>query len=395
MTLKIGSNRKLHTTKGLTLAVSLFAVLATACSNQPVQPEKQPSENMANYLQNDFQQYIQDNQKWLRKNRMYLSQNPEQEVQLNSPFELKPDQPNGKAALLVHGLSDSPFSFTDVAQELVDQGFLVRVILLPGHGSKPADLMLPELKDWTAIVRHHTALLSKDYDDIWLGGYSTGANLVTIEAVDNPEIDGLLLFSPAFEPQSGVVRFAPYARYLVDWADEDQEDNIVKFESLAMNGAAVYYETSTLVRDKLSGTSLNIPVFMVMSEGDTVINTQSAIDLYQERFIHSENKLVWFGESKPQVSGLTAYSMALPEYRISTGSHMSALYKPNNAHYGIEGRHRMCGNGQEEAQEKICRNGADVWYSGWGYREENKVHARLSWNPYFEETMEIMQQMFK
>jgi pimeloyl-ACP methyl ester carboxylesterase len=238
MTLKIGSNRKLNTTKGLTLPASLLALLLTGCSNQPVQPEKQPSENMANYLQNDFQQYIQDNQQWLRKNRMYLSQNPEQEILLNSPFELKPDQPNGKAALLVHGLSDSPFSFTDIAQELVEQGFLVRVILLPGHGSKPADLMLPELKDWTAIVRHHTDLLSKNYDDIWLGGYSTGANLVTIEAVENPDVDGLLLFSPAFEPQSSAVRFAPYARYLVDWAEVDPEDNIVKFESLAMNGAA-------------------------------------------------------------------------------------------------------------------------------------------------------------
>ncbi len=64
---------------------------------------------------------------------------------LNAPFEIEPKDPSGKAILLVHGLSDSPYSFVDVANKLADQGFLVRVPLLPGHGAKPSDLMLPQL----------------------------------------------------------------------------------------------------------------------------------------------------------------------------------------------------------------------------------------------------------
>ena len=371
------------------------ALLMLACTQKQVLPEKQPSVSLPEYQQTDFQRYIADNQQWLRENRHYLSDDTELEIAINSPFELKPMQPNGKAVLLVHGLSDSPYSFIDIGQELVKQGYLVRTLLLPGHGSKAADLMLPVLDDWTGIVKHHTQLLIQRYDEVWLGGYSTGANLVTIEASENPQVAGLLLFSPAFKPDNNLVRLAPIARHFVDWADEDPEENIAKYDSLPMNGAAVYYQTSSLVREKLAEQPVDIPVFMAISEGDSVIDTLAALELYQKRFKHSNNQLAWFGEYQPNVQGLHQFSMRLPEQKISAGSHMSPLYKPENTHYGVSGRFRMCANGQDEVQELLCREGDDVWFSGWGYREEGKVYARLSWNPYFDETIAVIQQVMR
>lgn len=369
------------------------AVLMMACSQKQVQPEKQPSASLPEYMQADFQQYIADNEQWLRDNRNFLSDDSELEISINTPFERIPERSNGKAVLLVHGLSDSPYSFIDVAEQLVQQGFLVRTLLLPGHGSKAADLMLPTLEDWTSIVKHHTELLAREYDELWLGGYSTGANLVTIEASENTDVDGLLLFSPAFKPDNNLVRFAPVIRHFVDWADEDPEENIAKYDSLPMNGAAVYYETSSLVRDRLSEKTLDIPVFMAISEGDSVIDTLTALELYQNSFSHAGKQLAWFGEYQPAVDGLNQFSMRLPEQRISAGSHMSMLYKPDNAHYGINGRFRMCSNGQQEALEQLCRQGEEVWYSGWGHQETGKIYARLSWNPYFKETMAVMQKV--
>lgn len=381
-----------HKTLAFIMASAFFTI---ACSQQQVLPERQPSASLPEYQHTDFKNYIRHNQQWLRDNRFYLSDDRELEISINTPFELKPTQPNGKAVLLVHGLSDSPYSFIDIGQELVEQGYLVRTLLLPGHGSKAADLMLPELEDWTGIVKHHTQLLTQEYDEVWLGGYSTGANLVTIEASENSQVDGLLLFSPAFKPDNNLVRLAPIARHFVDWADEDPEENIAKYDSLPMNGAAVYYQTSSLVRDKLTDKSLDIPVFMAISEGDSVIDTLTALELYQTRFSSNDKQLVWFGEYQPKVQGLNQFSMRLPEQRISAGSHMSPLYKVDNPHYGLNGRFRMCSNGQEEEKELLCRQGQDVWYSGWGYRENDKVHARLSWNPYFKETMAVIQRVMK
>ena len=75
---------------------------------------------------------------------------------------------------------------------------------------------------------------------------------------------------------------------------------------------------------------------------------------------------------------------SLPAYRISQFSHMGLLFSPSNALYGEGGSLRICQNGQAERVTRACLEGEAVWYSDWGYREPGKVHARLTFNPYFE-----------
>ncbi|GAM65308.1 lysophospholipase [Vibrio ishigakensis] len=45
----------------------------------------------------------------------------------------------------------------------------------------------------------------------------------------------------------------------------------------------------------------------------------------------------------------------------------------------------MCNNSMSKDATAFCEQGGDVWWSAWGYEEEGKVHARLTWNPYYEE----------
>ena len=80
--------------------------------------------------------------------------------------------------------------------------------------------------------------------------------------------------------------------------------------------------------------------------------------------------------------------MKIPEQRISNGSHMGLLFSPSNPYYGINGSEKICSNGQEEGFEAQCNATSEVWYSAWGYREEGKNHARLTYNPYFSDSME-------
>ncbi len=70
---------------------------------------------------------------------------------------------------------------------------------------------------------------------------------------------------------------------------------------------------------------------------------------------------------------------------------MSLLFAANNPFYGRNGSHRVCENGQTEAAERACPNSNNLWYSNWGYQEANKVHARLTWNPYFEKLVKGME----
>jgi len=362
--------------------------LMTACSQSNTDPNYQASEALPSYSQDDFQQYITETKQWLKAHRVFKSDDIEKELQANLPFELTPEHPNGEAVLLVHGLGDSPYSFTDVAQHLVKQGYVVRAILLPGHGSKVGDLMLPTLADWQSVVHHHTQLLKSQSHRVWLGGYSTGANLVTSEAINDDDIAGLLLFSPAYKPGSSTVKFAKAASYIMTWADQDPETNYLRYNSLPMNGAAVYYETAKIAQEQLADHTYSKPVFMMASEGDSVIDTAFATQVFEHQFTNEQNQLLWQSEHELAIKNTTTVSMKRPDLHIVNGSHMGLLFSPNNPEYGQQGSVRICSNGQTEEQEKACEAGDNVWFSSYGIIEEGKIFARLTYNPYFEKSME-------
>tara|TARA_R110001592_G_scaffold259970_2_gene524237 strand:+ start:136 stop:1299 length:1164 start_codon:yes stop_codon:yes gene_type:complete len=369
--------------------------LLTACSQSNTDPNFQASESLPSYSQDNFQQYIDETKQWLSQHRVFKTDDIEKELQANIPFELMPEKANGDAVLLVHGLGDSPHSFMDIAQHLTSQGYLVRALLLPVHGSKVGDLMLPTLEDWQNVVRHHIKLLKTKSNKLWLGGYSTGANLVTSEALNDDDIEGLLLFSPAFKPESSVVKWAKAASYVLTWADQDPETNYTRYNSLPMNGAAIYYDTVKIVQNDLQNTTYNKPVFMIISEGDSVIDTAFPTTVFQKQFINKNNQLIWQGERDLSVPKTTRFSMKLPALQIVNGSHMGLLFSPNNTEYGTEAAIRICNNGQAKEQQKACEQGGDVWFSSYGLIEEGKTLARLTYNPYFEQSMEKLDTVMK
>lgn len=86
-------------------------------------------------------------------------------------------------------------------------------------------------------------------------------------------------------------------------------------------------------------------------------------------------------------------SDSLPDQHISQFSHMSVLFSPQDPVYGVHGRDRMCENGQSDADYLACRQGAEVWFSDWGLREIGKIHARLTWNPWFSWQTSVMKQV--
>lgn len=371
----------------------IMTLVIAGCGHAPRHPSYTTSDSLPPYTQPSFEQYVEETKLWIKEHRVFVTDDIDKEVTANAPFEIRPDKPNGQAVLFVHGLGDSPYSFIDIAQHLADRGYLVRTVLLPGHGSKAGDLILPKLSDWQKVVDHHTTLLKQQYASVWLGGYSTGANLATSQAINDPSIKGLLLFSPAFQPKSSLIRYADFASNFITWADLDPEDNYLRYNSLPMNGAAVYHQTSKIVRHDLEQFGYTKPVFIIMSESDSVIDTQYVQSTFTNTFIHPNNRLIWQGETVVKDSRSIQLTMQLEQAKILNGSHMGLLFSPENPEYGRTGDNRICSNGQTEEGEKYCLNGGKVWFSAWGYRQEGKVFARLTYNPYFAQTMRVIDQV--
>lgn len=329
--------------------------------------------------------------------RSIQTQRPDSEVEWNAPFELRPPAPTTKAILLVHGLGDSPWSFVDVAPILVEQGYVVRTLLLRGHGTHPADLIGVRLEDWQRQVREQIIMLQRDFPDVWLGGFSTGANLVLEHALDDTRIRGLLLFSPALRSNELFDWATPWLVRLRPWLLSPETHPLqspLRYHIVPTNGLAQFYRSSVAVRKRLKAQTFDRPAVIILAQHDSVVDVRYVRRIFERRFTHADSRLVWYGNPLP---GSTSSSRvlvrpdALPQERISQFSHMSILFSPQNPLYGRDGSERICFNGQTDEDMTACQAGETVWYSDFDYREQGKIHARLTYNPYFDWQSQVIQ----
>ena len=351
-----------------------------------------------------FDNYKEQVFNYLSANRSFVGTDKSAEIAMNMPFECGISV-NDKGLFLVHGLGDSPYFCRELAATLCEKGLRVRVMLLPGHGSKPGDMLSVSYEQWQAETDFQLEQFASTVEQLYVGGFSTGANLTTISAFDRNDINGMIHFSPAFKSRFFVSKLAPYIDTLYPWPNVEAEDNPSRYNSTAMPGFAAYQESvNALARrfDNGNGnkTSLDVPVLMVLAEKDSVVDTQHVAQRFKENFTNDKKCLLWQGEEAPDVfidnpsmSGqLLMQSMNLPEERISAASHMSSLFSARNSLYGTQSTFKICDNGQGSESEARCKEGKegkegkDLWYGPWGYDDEdaNRVYARLTYNPYFD-----------
>ncbi|WP_409439034.1 alpha/beta hydrolase [Psychromonas sp. GE-S-Ul-11] len=378
-------------------ATLIFAIisLTTGCVvfNSKPSVSLDQSEQYYPYIQPTFNQYLAETKTWLMAHRQFINADHTEELAMNMPFQLFPEQATDKAILLVHGLGDSPYSFSDLAVTLQSQGFYVQTLLLPGHGSKADDLKLATYADWQQIVDHYVELLKQDYKQVWLGGFSTGANLVTVNAIDHGGIAGLLLFSPGFESHMPILeRLTPLLATVFDgW--EGIEDNYVKYNSAPTLAGAAYADSAVVTRDKIDHNNITIPTLVVVSEADSVINSEATEERFHDSFTNPKNQLIWYGDKQQATDNVSVFPMHLDQYKISTASHMSPIFAPDNPYYGQYGEKIICENSFDNQAIEACKSGAEVWFSAWGYSQADRIYARLTWNPYYKELTESIKQI--
>lgn len=369
-------------------------LLLVGCS--PLEPMTKPVKLIS------FDEYSASVIKDLHHRRNFQTPDTEMELIWNSPREWRPansaaDENYQKGVLLVHGLGDSPWSFNDIAKSLSDKGFLVRTVLLDGHGSNPKNMLAVTAEQWRETVYQQAEALLQDVKgSVYIGGFSTGGNLALEYAYDNPNIAGLLLFSPGFKSSIPLQWLTPVIADIKPWMitpeDTDSLQTAVRYMYVPTNGFAQYYRTSQRSQNLLKHPYTK-PVFMVVSENDSVLDTEYLLKVFQTRFINPRSRLIWYGGLPSTLSDKSRIYIKtdqLESQRISQFSHMGILFSPENELYGRNGSLRICMNSLNEDEIKACEEGSELWFSAWGYHEDGKVHARLTFNPYFSWQNEML-----
>ena len=188
----------------------------------------------------------------------------------NRTFEAVPGDIRG-GALLVHGLTDAPYSMRAIAETLGAQGYYALAMRMPGHGTIPSGLVHATWEDWMAAVRvgvrHVRERVGPD-KPIVLVGYSNGGALVVKYALD--VLDGASMPAPAklilVSPMIGVARAARLARAIsllgpipyfekARWLDVLPEYNPFKYNSFPANAAVQTARFTRVVDDQLTRLS--------------------------------------------------------------------------------------------------------------------------------------------
>jgi alpha-beta hydrolase superfamily lysophospholipase len=234
----------------------------------------------------------------------------------NRSYELLPaDEPAG-AVVLLHGLSDSPYSLRHVAQDYVSHGFAAIGMRLPGHGTVPAGLTRAKWQDWRAATRlamREARRLAGPGKPIHIVGYSNGGALAmqyTLDAAADPGLElpaRVVLLSPMI----GLTRFARYAGVAgwpallprfskAAWLDIVPEFNPFKYNSFPVNAARQSYELTQVIDEQIAsavgdGSIAKVPpILAFQSVVDSTIAGEALVSTLFARLPENGSELVLF-----------------------------------------------------------------------------------------------------
>jgi alpha-beta hydrolase superfamily lysophospholipase len=217
----------------------------------------------------------------------------------NRSYILEPDGPPVGAVVLLHGLTDSPYSLRHIARRYRDEGFIAVAIRMPAHGTVPAALTDVEWEDWDAATRlavREAVRRAGPGKPLHIVGFSNGGALAmkyALDALDNKQLarpDRLILISPMI----GITSFARFvgiaalpallpAFAKAAWLGILPEFNPFKYNSFPVNGARQSYRLTAALQDRIAragrGGLLDHlpPVLTFQSVVDFTVSTRAII----------------------------------------------------------------------------------------------------------------------
>jgi esterase/lipase len=289
----------------------------------------------------------------------------------------------------------------DLGEALGAKCFLVRSILLPGHGTIPGDLLEVEYNEWVAAFSAAVEVFPPSIKQVIPIGYSTGAS-VAIYYVQNmaidPKLKGIVLLAPgikAFDENIGLSGLHRIYSWLIPkgaWFSLHEDKDLYKYESLPKNAAYQFHLLTKAIRENRS--MFRMPLMMIGSAEDGTIEMKTAVQFICKRAISLTRIIVYhsnrldsnYGRDCPNISVRDSPSTL---FNVIDYSHLALPVKPSNPYYGYMKEYRNCLHYQDDYfKREQCMNGEFVYGESLSRNLKKYVIRRLTFNPDFEQTVQ-------
>lgn len=241
----------------------------------------------------------------------------------NRTQELVPTSLRG-GVLMLHGLTDAPYSMKHLAELYQRHGYYVLALRLPGHGTLPSGLLYADWNDWVAATelgaRQVKAKLAPG-QPFHLVGYSNGGALALKYLLNEAEehhargAERAVLISPMI----GVSRAAALSRFISligalpvfeksRWLDLMTEYQPYKYNSFTAQAGYQSHLLSTRIRKQVArlardGQLTNLPpILTFQSAVDATVSTRAVVDGLYDHLRCPTNELVIFDVNKTATS---------------------------------------------------------------------------------------------
>lgn len=234
----------------------------------------------------------------------------------NRSYVSLPDGTPVGAVVLLHGLTDSPYSLRHVAQRYVGAGYVAVAIRMPGHGTVPGGLAAVEWEQWTAATRlavREARRLAGPSVPLHVIGFSNGGALAmkyALEAASDQALarpDRIVLIAPMI----GITSLARFAGVLgwpaafprfakAAWLGVVPEFNPFKFNSFPVNGARQSSLVARALQQDIARHANQgrlgelAPVLTFQSVVDFTVSTRAIVDALYANLPANGSELVLF-----------------------------------------------------------------------------------------------------
>ena len=339
---RTGKPNRLLTLTGMMLIFSLSVMYVAARSSAPaLQPwhteilTEEFTEDMVGHQVNNFDDYVALEERLFKQldEQIYANSatgpahvleryspgsaaDPHRwQTNWNSSFELT-STPAVGGVLMLHGMSDSPYSLLALGKALNNRGYHVIGLRLPGHGTAPSGLTRVNWQDMAAATKLAMEHLTSSLESrpIHIIGYSTGASLALDYTLNALEVESattpasLMLISPAIRihPTAALAGFKNFLSVLpglggLAYLSVMAEFDPFKYNSFATNaGAQVHHITRNVDRrlQKLAQNTLAVdklpPILVFKSTVDSTVTTDAVVDNLLKLLPADRNELVLF-----------------------------------------------------------------------------------------------------